>query len=64
MYDSVEQLGAAKGTAAANLYKASEREGTCETERRALPDAVKAAMADAAKFRDSDNEDERAIAES
>ncbi len=60
--DSIEDVGARAGKRAADLYKFREWEGTCESERRALPDAVRAAKVDVAKFRDSDNEDERAVA--
>jgi hypothetical protein len=60
--ESIEELGAAKGTAAANLYNARERDGTHDSIRRALPDAVKAAKADAAKLQDNESEDQRAVA--
>ena len=60
--DSIEEAGASAGKQAADLYQFRKWEGTCESERRALPDAVKAAKVDAAKFRDSDSEDERALA--
>ena len=55
--ESIEELGAAKGTAAANLYKAREREGTHDVIRRALWDAVQAAKLDASKLRDGKSED-------
>jgi hypothetical protein len=60
--ESIEEAGARAGKHAAELYRFREWEGTCESERRALPDAVKAALLDAQKHHDSDSEDERAIA--
>ena len=60
--NSIEEVGARAGKRAADLYKAREREGTCESERRALPDAVNAANLEAQQFSDSESEDERAVA--
>ncbi|MET4258470.1 uncharacterized protein with von Willebrand factor type A (vWA) domain [Bradyrhizobium sp. S3.12.5] len=62
MHLTIEETGAQAGMKAAEMYKARERDGTHEDIRRALPDAVKAARAEAAKFQDSDSEPERAVA--
>jgi hypothetical protein len=47
MIPQIEDVGAAAGKQAADLYKAREREGTHDSTRRALPDAVKAARSEA-----------------
>jgi hypothetical protein len=60
--ESIEEVGARAGKRAADLYKARERVGTHDSIRHALPDAVKAAKADAQKLQDSASEDERAVA--
>ncbi|KYK45157.1 hypothetical protein A1D31_11025 [Bradyrhizobium liaoningense] len=51
---TVEELGAQAGKRAADLYKARERDGTCEDIRRALPEAVRAAKAEAETRRNGD----------
>jgi hypothetical protein len=60
--DSIEQVGASAGKRTADLYKFRKQEGTCGSERRALPDAVRAANLEAQQFSDSESEDERAVA--
>ncbi|MCK1517117.1 hypothetical protein IVB22_32365 [Bradyrhizobium sp. 190] len=55
---TIEEAGAQAGMQAAELYKAGARDGVHEAVRRILPDAVKAAEAEAENFRDSDSEDE------
>ncbi|MET4804598.1 hypothetical protein [Bradyrhizobium sp. LB11.1] len=59
---TIEETGAQAGKKAAEIYKAREQDGTHEDIRRALPDAVKAASAEAARYQDSDSEHERANA--
>ncbi|MCP1915694.1 hypothetical protein J2R96_008174 [Bradyrhizobium elkanii] len=59
---TIEEAGAQAGKHAADLSKAHERDGTCESIRSALPDAVRAAKAEASKFQDSGSEHELACA--
>lgn len=58
---TIEEAGAQAGKRAADLYKAREQDGTCEEIRRALPDAVRAARAEAETRRNGDQR-ERALA--
>ncbi|KYK44775.1 hypothetical protein A1D31_35725 [Bradyrhizobium liaoningense] len=51
---TVEELGAQAGKRAADLYRAREQDGTCQDIRRALPDAVRAARAEAETLRNGD----------
>ena len=62
MTPQIEDVGAAAGKRAADLYNFRKMDGACESIRSALPDAVKAANADAQRFKDSASEDERAVA--
>ena len=57
--DSIEEVGVRAGKQAADLYKFREREGTCESERRALPDAVEASRLEAQQLSDGGSEQER-----
>ncbi|PDT68574.1 hypothetical protein CO683_15305 [Bradyrhizobium ottawaense] len=58
---TLEEAGAQAGKRAAEIYKARGQDGTCEAIRRALPDAVKAAKAEAETLRNGDQR-ERAVA--